>query len=158
MRRHGDSAPNPGPTVAHLLLELDLRSSIALVLHSDILERRPDELAIHSMASHARISLSDLHPIRHSSESRRSDPSKNPSSHYPRNNTTNKPHHHKAPGFPGFVAEELVTGAGAWCSIGFELTPASGTAPTVGSSAAGAAAGAVAAAVFATAVCSGLMY
>lgn len=157
MRGHRNSPPNPSPTVPHLLLQLGLRGGIALVLRSDILERGSNKLAIHRMAPHASISLSHLQPIRDSSKSRRSDSKTRPSNHHRRNKTTNKTSHHIAPAFPGRVAEEFVTGAGAWCSIGCEVTPESGTAPTVGASAAGAAAGALAAAAVATACC-GSMY
>lgn len=158
VRGHRNSPPNPSSTVPHLLLQLDLGRSIALVLRSDILERRPNKLAIHRMATHARISLSHLQPIRHGSKSRRSEPKTSPSNDDPGNKNTNKTPHHNAPAFPGRVAEEFVTGAGAWCSIGCEVTPESGTAPTVGASAAGAAAGALAAAAVVTAACCGSMY
>ncbi len=62
------------------------------------------------MAPHASIRLSHLQPIRHSSKSGRSETKTNRSNHNP----TNQTQHHKAPVFPGFVAEEFVTGAGGW--------------------------------------------
>ncbi|SDB87015.1 hypothetical protein SAMN05421548_101476 [Paraburkholderia lycopersici] len=106
---HRNRAPYTSATVAHFLLQLGLCRGIALVFRCDVFKGWPNQLAIHGMASHARIGLSHRHPIRNGSKNRRSEPT----DRQPRQDPSNKTQHHNAPVFPDRVAEELVTGAGA---------------------------------------------
>jgi hypothetical protein len=51
----GNTPHTPAATVPHLGFKPRLRLRIALVLRRDLLKRRPNELAIHRVTSHAGI-------------------------------------------------------------------------------------------------------
>ena len=137
MSRHGNRAPDAGTTLLNLLRKQNPSPSIPLVLLSHLLKRRPNELPINRMASHTSISPSDREPTRRRIGSMSGANNPKPSSHNqpthhrPKTTTTKTQPHCPAFGFPGCTCVELLTGAGACCSNGFEVTDESGTAPDV---------------------------
>src|SRR5258708_38538796 len=148
MRRHRQDAPDSAAAVPHLRFEPGWRLRVALVFPCDLLERRPDQLAVHRVTPHAGILARDAHGI----DGRKS--RGRVSSEHPltgRGRDRRREHGHGKPplhfaagaGLPGCTSEFL-TGAGVCTPSGVELTDESGTAPTVASSLADAAAGALA--------------
>ena len=134
MRRHGNRAPDAGTTILHFPRKQSPSPSIPLVLLRHLLKRRPDKLPINRMASHTSISPSDGRPTRRRIGSMRGvkKTSHNQTTHHrPKTSTPKTQPHCPAFGFPGRTCVELLTGAGACCSNGFEVTDESGTAPEV---------------------------
>src|SRR6266702_1833663 len=145
MSGHGNRAPDAGATILNLLRKQSPSPSIPLVLLSNLLKRRPNELPINRMTAHTSIRPSDREPTR-----RRigcmggvKNTSRNQNTHQrPEANTKPNPPHCPAFGVPACTCVESLTGAGACCSNGFEVTDESGTAPDVTSASGCAAAGA----------------
>src|SRR5258706_1294899 len=168
MRRHRNRAPDAGAAVLHLLRQFRGRLRIALVLPGNLLERRPDELAVDRVTPHARIASGDAEAARrvggersrrHRDRCAQAQPNargRHAALH------TNRHRHWPTFGLPGCTDFEFVTGAGVCVSSGREVTDESGTAPVVasgdGAVAAGPLAAWAAAAALAAAASCGWMY
>src|ERR1700712_4390171 len=166
MRRHGQHAPYAAAAIPHFNFKPRRRFCVALVLRGDLLKRRPHQLAIDRVTSHAGVLPRDVHGISGRSSGRRRVRCHRA---FARRNQTDRgnhatqqppPHFAAGAGLPGCTSEFL-TGAGDAPSSGLELTDESGTAPTVGLSSIGVTAGALApdaAAADNACASSGLMY
>ncbi len=88
-----------------------LRPRIALIPRRDLLKRRPDELAIHRMTSHAGVRASDSLPICGGKNRLRSHQNAHRRKNQAKNHAQRTPHHIAFP-LPGCPGDDSITGAG----------------------------------------------